>query len=90
MKAICIDNENVSQWVTVGKWYDIIEDNSNGFEIKGNIYAGTSTEQTTKHLSQGKDFYVLVKNESGWKLIDRKHFRTESELREEKLKKLGI
>jgi hypothetical protein len=64
MKAICIDNENVSQWVTVGKWYDIIED--------------------------ATSFYVLVKNESGWKLIDRKHFRTESELREEKLKKLGI
>lgn len=78
MKVLCVSNTYVGLSITIGKWYEIYRG-----ELK--------LSNLDILLDQYKNGSVIVKDDKGrWTRLSNIYFKTIEDIREEKLKEIGI
>lgn len=76
MKVLCINNTGVEDYLTIGKWY---------------YYEDTKTDPSSSLFKSITEFGYRVKHDLNYyNLLPKEHFKTQQEVREEKLRQLGI
>lgn len=71
MKVLCVNNEYVGLSITVGKWYELANQEIFTEQFKNNTY-------------------IIYDDRFRWVKLSQKYFKTQEEIREEKINELGI
>jgi hypothetical protein len=77
MKVLCVSNTYVGLSITIGKWYEV----RNGYWKYDNEFINSNASS---------ECFIVKDDKERWTVLNQTYFKTIEDIRDEKLKEIGI
>ena len=77
MKVLCVSNTYVGLSITIGKWYEV----RNGYWKYDNEFINSNASS---------ECFIVKDDKERWAVLNQTYFKTIEDIREERLKEIGI